>query len=88
MAARKNEVDMALGNAIGSNIFNILMVLGIAAAISPIAFILENMIDIVILIIFSVIVWIMAWTKDELSKKEGLVMAILYAAYVVYICMR
>ena len=88
MAAKKNEVDMALGNAIGSNIFNILMVLGIAAAISPMAFITENIIDIVILIAFSAIVWIMAWTKRELSKKEGWVMAILYAVYVVYICMR
>lgn len=88
MAAKKNEVDMALGNAIGSNIFNILMVLGIAAAISPIAFITENIIDIVILIAFSVIVWIMAWTKNELSRKEGFAMVILYAVYVVYICMR
>ena len=88
MAAKKNEVDMALGNAIGSNIFNILMVLGIAAAISPMAFITENIIDIVILIAFSAIVCIMAWTKRELSKKEGWVMAILYAVYVVYICMR
>ena len=73
MAAKKNEVDM---------------VLGIAAAISPMAFITENIIDIVILIAFSAIVWIMAWTKHELSKKEGWVMAILYAVYVVYICMR
>lgn len=88
MAAKKNEVDMALGNAIGSNIFNILMVLGIAAAISPMAFITENIIDIVILIAFSAIVWIMAWTKNELSKKEGWAMVILYAVYVVYICMR
>lgn len=88
MAAKKNEVDMALGNAIGSNIFNILMVLGTAAAISPMAFITENIIDIVILIAFSAIVWIMAWTKNELSKKEGWVMVILYAVYVVYICMR
>ena len=45
VAARKNEVDMALGNAIGSNIFNILMVLGIASAISPMAIITENIID-------------------------------------------
>ena len=47
VAARKNEVDMALGNAIGSNIFNILLVLGIAGAISPVAFIMENVIDII-----------------------------------------
>ena len=45
VAARKNEVDMALGNAIGSNVFNILMVLGIASAISPVSLITENIID-------------------------------------------
>ena len=55
VAAKKGEVDMALGNVIGSNIFNILMVLGIAAAISPVAFLTENIIDIAVLIVFSVI---------------------------------
>lgn len=88
VAAKKKEVDMALGNVIGSNIFNILMVLGMAAAISPMAFLTENIIDIVILIVFSVIVWIMAWTKKELDRKEGTLMVLLYAAYVVYICIR
>lgn len=88
VAARKNEVDMALGNAVGSNIFNILMVLGIASALSPIAFIQENIIDIIILVGFSFIVWLMAWTKHRLDKIEGLAMILLYAGYVVYICVR
>ena len=88
VAARKGEVDMALGNVIGSNIFNILMVLGIAAAISPVAFLTENIIDMAVLIVFSVLGWIMAWTKKALNRKEGIIMLILYAVYVVYICMR
>jgi cation:H+ antiporter len=79
---------MALGNAIGSNIFNILMVLGIAGAISPIPFLMENIIDIVILLVFSLIVWLFAWTKKKLCRMEGTVMLILYAVYVVYICIR
>ena len=48
VAARKDEVDMALGNVIGSNIFNILLVLGVAAAISPITFSMQNIIDIIV----------------------------------------
>ena len=88
VAARKGEVDMALGNAIGSNIFNILMVLGLAASISPVAFITENIIDIVILIVFSVIVWICAWKKEGLGRKEGIAMIAMYAVYMVYICVR
>jgi cation:H+ antiporter len=88
VAARKKEVDMALGNAIGSNIFNILMVLGIAGTISPIPFLQENIIDIVILLAFSLLVWIFAWTKQRLERAEGATMLILYVIYVVYICMR
>ena len=88
VAARKTVVDMALGNAVGSNIFNILMVLGIASALSPISFIQENIIDIIILVGFSFIVWLMAWTKHRLDKIEGLAMILLYAGYVVYICVR
>lgn len=88
VAARKNEVDMALGNAIGSNVFNILMVLGIASAISPIVFIAENIIDICILLGFTLIIWIFAATKKRLDKLEGLAMLGLYAGYAVYIFMR
>lgn len=88
VAARKNEVDMALGNVIGSNIFNILFVLGVAAAISPLAFTMENIIDIVILIAMSLLVLIFAWTKEKIVRMEGIVMLLLYAGYVGYIIIR
>lgn len=88
VAARKNEVDMAVGNAVGSNIFNILMVLGIASAINPVALIRENIIDIVILIGFSLIVWIYAATKRKISRKEGISMVCLYLIYAGYIIWR
>ncbi len=88
VAAKKNEVDMALGNVIGSNIFNILLVLGVAAAISPVAFIMENIIDILVLVVMSLIVWVFAWSKQKLVRGEGIVMLLMYTAYVVYICKR
>ena len=88
VAARKNEVDMALGNAIGSNVFNILMVLGIASAISPISIIKENIIDLCVLIVFTICVWIFAGTKKKIGRLEGFVMVALYAAYAVYIIIR
>lgn len=88
VAARKNEVDMALGNAIGSNIFNILMVLGIASAISPISIITENIIDLCVLIAFTICAWIFAGTKKKIGRAEGLCMVALYAAYAVYIIVR
>lgn len=88
VAAKKDEVDMAVGNVIGSNIFNILLVLGVAAAISPLGFIMENMIDIAFLILISVITLVFAWTSKEINRKEGIIMLLLYAVYMVYICMR
>lgn len=88
VAAKKDEVDMAVGNVIGSNIFNILLVLGVAAAISPVGFIIENMIDIAFLILISVITLVFAWTSKEINRKEGIIMLLLYAVYMVYICMR
>ena len=88
VAAKKNEVDMAVGNVIGSNIFNILLVLGVAATISPVAFIMENVVDIIVLIVMSVIVWAMAWSNNKIIRSEGAVMVLMYAAYMVYICIR
>ena len=88
VAARKNEVDMALGNAIGSNVFNILMVLGIASAISPISIITENIIDLCVLIAFTVCVWIFAGSKKKIGRVEGFCMVALYAVYAVYIIIR
>ena len=88
VAARKNEVDMAVGNAVGSNIFNILMVLGISSAISPVALIRENIIDIVLLMVFSVLVWIFAGTRKKIERKEGIIMVVVYLVYCAYIIAR
>lgn len=88
VAARKNQADMALGNVIGSNIFNILLILGLASAISPLSFNIENMIDICVLTIMSIEVYFFARKDFDLKKSEGMIMLIEYAAYVVYICVR
>lgn len=88
VAAKKNELDMAIGNVVGSNIFNILMVVGIAAAISPIAFIKENIIDIIILCVFSLIVFVFCITRKRIAKGEGVAMLVMYIAYLVYIILR
>lgn len=88
VAAKKNEMDMALGNVIGSNIFNILFVLGIAASISPIAFITENVIDIILLIAMSIMVWLMCWKRKKLIRPHGVIMLLVYTGYVIYICNR
>ena len=88
VAARKNELDMAVGNVVGSNIFNILLILGTAATISPIPFLRENMIDIFVLLAFSIITWIFCVTQKRIGKREGVAMVALYVIYLIYICLR
>jgi cation:H+ antiporter len=79
---------MAVGNVVGSNIFNILFVLGAAAAISPISFSMENIIDSVVLIVMSALVMLMCFKKKELSRLHGWIMLALYAGYTAYIFVR
>ena len=88
VAAKKKEVDMALGNVIGSNNFNILMVLGISGAISPMTFTTENAVDLAVLIGFSALVWLFCIFKQRLERWQGGVMLALYTGYVAYACMR
>ena len=88
VAARKDEVDMAIGNVLGSNIFNILLILGIASVISPIEFVMENIIDIACLMAMSFLAWRFTWTDRRLDRREGLIMLVTYAVYMVYICIR
>ena len=88
VAARKGEVDMALGNVVGSNIFNILFVLGIAATISPIAFTMQNTIDTAVLIAMSLFVLLLCAPKKKLVRWHGGLMLAVYAGYTTYIFMR
>lgn len=88
VASRKGENGLALGNVIGSNIFNILMVLGLSATVSPIAVNRLAVIDALCLIVFSVITWFLCRSKQRISKFEGVMMLLMYAVYLVYICVR
>lgn len=88
VAAKKNQAGMALGNVIGSNIFNILLVGGLASAISPIAVTMDNLIDLIILIVLSLYIMLLVWKKQRLSRGGGISMLVIYAVYMVYICMR
>ena len=81
VAARKNQAGMALGNVIGSNIFNILLVGGLASAISPIAVNMNNLIDIVILVAVSLYIMILVWRKQLLTRAGGVSMLAMMLMY-------
>ena len=83
--AKKGENDLALGNVVGSNIFNILLILGSSSAICPITVDIDAIYDMIILIVFSVFALICAKSRKELSKREGVLFLMLYAVYFAYI---
>ena len=87
-AARKHESGIALGNAVGSNIFNILFILGASSALTPINVAPELFIDTIILIAVSILIFLFAFTKKITNRLEGVVCVLLYIAYTAYIILR
>ncbi|MDO5360352.1 MAG: calcium/sodium antiporter [Jeotgalicoccus sp.] len=87
-AARKGEAEMAFGNLIGSNIFNIFFVLGLSAVISPLSVGGSLFTDAWILIIITVVLMILALWKGKLPRTSGGILALLYVIYLVYIIVR
>lgn len=88
VASRKGENGLAVGNVIGSNIFNIVMVLAISAAVKPIAVNRFAVIDAACLVVFSLITLALCKSRERLSRLEGPIMLGMYAAYLIYICIR
>lgn len=88
IAARKGENEIAMGNVIGSNIFNILFILGVSAAIRPLNVDPACIYDTIILIFLSALVWLMARPKFQLGRACGIIMILLYAAYDVFVFLR
>ena len=87
VAARKGENGLAVGNVVGSNIFNLLLILGVSATIHPIAVNFASMVDFAILIVASILVYIFALTK-KINRIEGVVMILFYVATVVFAALR
>lgn len=92
VAAKKGESGLALGNAVGSSILNIVFILGISATLSPITIVTTEfttvMIDLIILLVISMILQVFCVTRDKVSKFEGATCIILYVAYMAYVILR
>lgn len=88
VAAQKGETGMAIGNVIGSNIFNLLFILGISALIHPVAINMASVYDLIILVIVSGISYLFAFTSRKIACIEGVMMLMIYAADVVFASVR
>ncbi len=84
-AAMKGKADIAIGNIVGSNIFNILFVVGTTALITPVAFESKFIIDTIISAAAGILLWLCVFRDRKLSRAGGAIMLVGYAAYFVYI---
>ena len=87
-ALKRDENELVIGNVIGSNIFNILFVLGASSAISPITLSSNMIVDIALMMFVTILCFIFAKTQDKFDKKEGFILVLLFVLYMAFAIMR
>lgn len=85
VAAKKGESGLALGNVIGSNLFNIMMVLGLSSSISPIATDMSMIINVIIMLVVTALVYVFCMIKKSMGRVAGGICVLCYAAYTAYL---
>lgn len=88
IAARKGKADIAVGNIVGSNIFNVLFVVGTTALIVPVPFSSEFLIDGIITILAGILLWMCVWKKKLLTRWGGCLMLVGYLVYFSYLLIK
>lgn len=88
VAARKNQVDIAIGNVVGSNIFNILFILGLSSTITPIMIEPALFVDIIFMTCGTFLTYILCRTHDKLDNMEGLILMASFVSYMAFILVR
>ncbi len=85
VAARKGRSAMAMGNVIGSNVFNILMILGVTGMITPMQIEGITMTDMGVMLVGMVLVWMFSYTKYKVARWEGFVLAAMFVGYMAWL---
>ena len=88
IAAKKGKADIAIGNIVGSNIFNILFVVGTSALITTVPFASNFVVDCLVAIGAGVLLWLCVFRKKKLTRIGGILMLLSYAAYFAYLLIK
>lgn len=88
VAAKKGQSDIALGNVVGSNIFNILFILGLSSLVKPIGISTVIFTDLAVMMVTFVLVWMIAKMRKEFDKKESILFILIFVVYMAYIIVR
>lgn len=89
MAAYKKQTDIAIGNVVGSNIFNIFLILGVSSLITPLPFTSGSDIDVLVACLASIVLFLLLFVgrKHIIEKWQGMLMILIYVLYVAYLIM-
>ncbi|MFM8656773.1 MAG: sodium:calcium antiporter, partial [Chthoniobacterales bacterium] len=82
------EADIAVGNVVGSNIFNVLGILGISSAVTPLSSAGITDIDLGVMAGFAVVLWIFSRTGFRITRTEGLILLVAYVGYISWLILR
>lgn len=87
VAARRGKADIAVGNVVGSNIMNILVILGVSAFIAPLPFLMGSYVDLFMGLMAPIVVLILSvlWTRNKLERKDGIILVVIYILYLAYL---
>lgn len=88
VAARKGEYDIAIGNAVGSDIFNILLILGTCSMFTPATVGIAYLADFGFMLLSAVLVFVLSWKKMQITKKHGIILLSTYAVFLAFIITR
>ena len=87
VAARKGNSGIAIGNALGSNVFNILLILGLTGAITPLTLQGITTLDLTMLVVSMMLLWLFSFTKLTIERWEGALLTTIFVAYLTYLVM-
>lgn len=90
VAATKHNPQLALGNVIGSNLFNLMFILGSASVVKPLSFVDINMVDYLVMLVAAIMLYMVIYTfkKNKFDRIEGILFFACYVAYTVYLILR
>ena len=88
VASRKGNSGIAIGNVLGSNVFNILMILGITGLITPMSIHGITQVDLTMLVVSMILLWLFSFTKYKIERWEGAILSILFIGYIVYLILQ
>ena len=86
VSARKGNSGIAIGNVLGSNVFNILAILGVTGVITPMHLQGITMLDLSMMVFSTLLVWLFSFTKYKIARWEGIVLTIVFISYMVVLC--